>query len=76
MSTVIFRPAGLKCALGGLDKAGERVRIADGQLGKHFSVQLDAALLQAVHETGIVDAVHFSGRADTRNPEFSEISFS
>mgnify|MGYP000829315112 CR=1 FL=1 len=47
----------LKRLLGGLDEGLERGGIGDSQLGDGLAVHLDASLLQAVHEAGIVHAV-------------------
>ena len=40
--------------LGGLDESAERSGIRDRELGEALAVHLDAGLLQAVHEAGIV----------------------
>ena len=46
----------------------------DGQLGKQLAVQVDAGLLQTVHELRIVGAVELAGCGNTGNPQAAEIS--
>ena len=41
---------------------------------EHLAVHVDAGELQAVHEGGIVHAVHLAACADTGDPELTEVS--
>ena len=64
----------LKSSLSLLNDSSETSRVADSYLGKHLSVQVDACLVNAVHEAGVVDAVHLACSGDSCDPESSEIS--
>ena len=41
---------------------GESRGVVDGHVGEHLAVELDASLLQAVHEDGVAHAVQTSSR--------------
>ena len=64
----------LKRLLGGLDEGLERGGIGDSQLGDGLAVHLDASLLQAVHEAGIVDAERSDRRRNTGDPQLTELA--
>lgn len=58
MKYSIFR-SGLVSLLGRLAELGKTGCVIDGHLGEHLSVDLDAALLEPVHESAVADAVAF-----------------
>ena len=64
----------LKCSFCLFDKRCERFLVAYGELGEHLAVEVDAGLLETVHESRIVDAVDFRLCGDPRDPESTEIS--
>ena len=64
----------LQGLLGGLDESAERSGIRNCELGEALAVHLDAGLLQAVHEAGIVHAVGLDSGGDTSDPQAAEIS--
>ena len=47
----------------------------DSGLGQHLAVHVDAGELQAVHEGGVVHAVCLACRADTGDPQLTEVAF-
>ncbi len=60
---------------GPVRQRGEGLRTADGQVGQGFSVELDAGLLEAIHESRVGQFV-LSGRGvDPRDPEATEGAF-
>ena len=50
-------------------KSGERDGVVDRHLAEHLAVDLDALDLQAVHEGGVVHAVHLAGGGDAGDPQ-------
>ena len=48
--------------------------IRDCDLGKNFTVELDAGLLKSVHEPGIAHVVETASGIDTNDPKPSEVS--
>ena len=64
----------LESSLGLFHQGGEGGLVGDGDLGEHLAVELDAGLLQAVHEAAVVDAVHLAGGADAGDPQTAEIA--
>ena len=46
----------------------------DSHLGEHLSVDLDAGLLEAVHQSAVRDVVHSCSSVDAGDPESSELS--
>jgi hypothetical protein len=58
-----------------LDYGIEALRIGDGNLAQHFSIQRDVGLLQAVDELAVSDAPLPARSVQSRNPETAEIPF-
>ena len=52
----------------------ERIRIVQGQVGKHLAVELDAGFLQAAHQYRVRHTVCTAACADTDNPQGTEIA--
>jgi hypothetical protein len=52
---------------------GETTGIIDSEIGKHFAIQLDSGLVQAVHESAIRQAVHSGSRINSRDPQRTEL---
>ena len=59
--------------LGDLAQGGKRHGIADGHLGQHLAVDLDAGDLQTVHEGGVVQTVGLHSGGDTGDPQLTEV---
>ena len=49
-------------------------RFIGGHVRQHFTVNLDARLVKAVHETTICRAVLAGGRVNTLNPKGAELA--
>ena len=64
----------LEGSLGLLGQSGESGGIADGDLGEHLAVEIDAGLLQTVDERGIVHAVELRGSGDSGDPQAAEVT--
>ena len=64
----------LQSLLGGLDQSVEAGGIVDGHLAQHLAVQLDAGLLQAVHEGGVVHALGTNSVFDAGDPQVAELA--
>src|SRR2546429_2482477 len=47
----------------------ERHGVADGEIGEHFAVDLDAGLLEAVHQAAVGQLVQPRGGVDARSEE-------
>ncbi len=60
-------------SLGLLCQSCEALRIRDSDIGKDLTVELDAGLLQSVHESGVRHTVQTASSVDTCDPELSEI---
>ena len=58
----------------GFDQTGEGLGIGDGDLGEHLAVDLDAALLESVHEDGVGDVVGAASGVDTLDPELAIVT--
>src|SRR5215217_2700630 len=58
---------------GELGKASEALRIAHGHVGEHLAVELDACLLEAVHELRVAEALEAGRRIDAHDPEPAEV---
>ncbi len=65
---------GLQRGLCLFHQGGEGGGVVDCQLGKHLAVEGDTCLLKAVHQLGVVDAVHLGGGGDTGNPQAAEVA--
>ena len=65
---------GILRLLGDLGQLGEGGGVVDSHLRQHLPVDLDAGDLQAVHEGGVVHAVHLAGGGDAGDPQAAEIS--
>src|SRR5258706_5645030 len=52
----------------------ERGWIVHGHVGQHFAIQIDAGLLQPVHETAVGDLGLLAGGADTHDPQRAEVA--
>src|SRR5215211_5104838 len=59
---------------GSLGKTSERLGVADGDVGEHLAVELDAGLAQAVHELAVAHALAASGGVDTHDPEAAKVA--
>lgn len=66
----------LKSSLRLFAQSGKARGVIDRDLGKHFTVQTDIRLLQAVDKRRIIHAVKLARRGNSRDPKSSEISFS
>src|SRR6476619_1967098 len=66
-------PATLLVVLGDLGQPTEGVRVAYGEVRQDLPVDLDAALLEARHETAVAQTVDPRGRVDARDPERAEL---
>ena len=64
----------LQSLLGGLDQSVEAGGIVDGHLRQHLAVQLDAGLLQAVHEGGVVHTLSTNSVVDAGDPQVAELA--
>src|SRR5207247_5320559 len=51
----------------------EHDRVADGEVGEHFPVELDPRLRAAVHELVVREPVRAGGGVDPRDPELPEL---
>src|SRR5919112_4492440 len=59
---------------GFLGKTSERLRVADGDVREHLAVELDAGLLEAVHELAVAHALLARGGVDPHDPEAAEVA--
>ena len=57
------------------DHCSEGVGIDDGKIGKNLAIKFDVGLFQAADQTRIIDSIHACGRAETGDPQASEITF-
>ena len=64
----------LQSLLGGLDQSVEAGGIVDSHFRQHLAVQLDASLLQAVHEAGVVHALSANSVVDAGDPQVAELT--
>ena len=60
--------------LGQLSQLSERLGVVHSQVGQHLAVDLNALLLQAVDQGGIVHAVQTSGSVDAGDPQGAELA--
>lgn len=58
-----------------LDNGSESCGVVEGEVGQHFAVDFDAALVDEAHELGVAQVVHACGSVDTLYPEGTEIAF-
>ena len=63
-------------ALAQFHEGGEVLRLSDGHVGEHLSVDVDTSIFQTVHELGISYTVNAARRTDAGDPEAAHISFS
>src|SRR5438477_7907429 len=73
-SSVAFTP--LRGRSGGRDprQIAERARLAHGEIGQHLAVEVDARLLQALHQPAVAQAVQPRGGVDAHDPEAAEVT--
>ena len=64
----------LQGLLGDVCQRGERRCIVDSHIGEHLAVELDAGLLQTVHETGVRNAVDAGSRVDAGDPQTTDLA--
>src|SRR5699024_975159 len=57
-----------------LDQGGKAAGIVDRHLAEHLAVQLDAGLLQAGHEGGVVHAQRTNSVVDAADPQVAELT--
>src|SRR5215204_2709411 len=57
-----------------LGKASERLGVADGDVREDLAVELDAGLLQAVHELAVRHALLARRGVDANDPETAEVA--
>src|SRR4051794_3392138 len=67
------RSAGRRLS-GGLGKASEGLGVADGDVGQHLAVQLDAGQLEPVHEGPVAHPVLPRGGVDAGDPQAAEVA--
>src|SRR4029450_9364898 len=58
---------------GFLGKTSERLGVADGDVSEHLAVELDAGLLQTVHELAVRHALLARRGVDANEPETAEV---
>src|SRR5215210_3982053 len=58
---------------GFLGKTSERLGVADGDVREHLAVELDAGLLEAVHELAVAHALLAGGGVDAHDPELAKV---
>src|SRR5687767_11524487 len=78
------RPASTRCVRafglygrglpGFLGKPSERLGVADGDVREHLAVELDAGLLEAVHELAVAHALLAGGGVDADDPQAPEVA--
>mgnify|MGYP007122675298 CR=1 FL=1 len=66
----MMRKLELQGLLGNLDHSGEGGRIVHSHVGEHLAIELDAGLLEAVHEAGVVDVVALAGCGNSGKRRF------
>src|SRR4051812_10111189 len=59
---------------GFLGKTSERLGVADGDVREHLAVELDAGLLQAMHELAVRHALLARRGVDADDPETAEVT--
>src|SRR5687767_2289110 len=59
---------------GFLGKTSERLGVADGDVREHLAVELDAGLLEAVHELAVAHALLAGGGVDADDPQPPEVT--
>src|SRR5215213_1454015 len=52
----------------------ERFRLMNGQIGKHFAIELDRRQFQSMHELRIIQTVQASSSSDAHDPETAKIA--
>src|SRR4029077_13541750 len=56
------------------DQFAERLRIANGQIGKHLAIDVDAGQLEAVHELVVGHPLAARRRIDPGDPELAHVA--
>src|SRR4051794_39185105 len=74
MSAAVLGSGGRRRLTGGVGESGERLGVADGDVGEHLAVELDPGELQPVHELAVVQAVLARGGVDARDPQPAEVA--
>src|SRR6478736_2373207 len=59
---------------GGIGKSAEGLGVADGDVGQHLAVELDAGQLEPVDEHAVAHAVLAGGRVDADDPQAAEVA--
>src|SRR5215207_143435 len=59
---------------GFLGKPSERLGVADGDVREHLAVELDACLLETMHELAVAHALLTGGGVDAHDPEPAEVT--
>mgnify|MGYP006877865237 CR=1 FL=1 len=57
-----------------LDQRGKSLGVVDGHVGEHLAVELDASLVEAIHEHGVGHTVDTSSSVDASNPETTNLA--
>ena len=52
----------------------ESLRIVQGEVGKHLTVDFDTSLCQSAHQLRVADTLHAGSGVDTLNPQSAEIA--
>ena len=63
------------CVLHLFNHSGESCRVVEGEVGKDFAVDFDAALMDETHKFGVAEVVETCSGVDTLNPKSAEITF-
>ena len=64
----------LQGSLSLLAQSSESSLVGDSDLGEHLTVEVDACLLQTVHEGGVVHTVSLAAGGDTGDPQTTEVA--
>jgi hypothetical protein len=65
--------SGLFC--GSLDHSAEGVRVNNGQVGEHFTIQFNGVFVQASNEATVVGTVLLGSSVDAYYPQAAEFTF-
>src|SRR5688572_2739690 len=52
----------------------ERLRLMDGEIGKHFAIELDIGQFETVHKLRIVQTIQACSRSDADDPQAAKIA--
>src|SRR4051812_44506050 len=66
--------SGRRRLAGAIGKSAEGLGVADGDVGQHLAVELDAGELQAVDERAVAHAVLARGGVDADDPQAPEVA--